>query len=113
MHIKKKKMGKVREISGAELKALQAAGKKIVCDFWAAWCGPCRMLAPVIDTASEEFGDKAVFVKVDIDENPELSMRYGIMSIPLVSVFKNGAMSGKSLGYMSKTEAFSFLKENL
>ena len=71
------------------------------------------MLAPVIDTASEEFGDKAVFVKVDIDENPELSMRYGIMSIPLVGVFKNGAMSGKSLGYMSKTEAFSFLKENL
>ena len=103
----------VTQINTTEFDELINSGKTVVCDFFANWCGPCRMLAPVIDAASEEFGDKAVFVKVDIDENPELSMRYGIMSIPLVSVFKNGAMSGKSLGYMSKTEAFSFLKENL
>ena len=71
------------------------------------------MLAPVIDGLSQSFGDKAVFVKVDVDENAELSVRYGIMSIPLVAIFKNGELAAKSLGYISKTEAEKFLNDNL
>lgn len=87
--------------------------KPVVCDFFATWCGPCKMLAPVMEKMEEEYGDKAEFVKVDIDENMPLSARYGIMSIPLVAVFKNGEMTAKSLGYMSKSEMSEFLKENL
>ncbi len=73
----------------------------------------CRMLAPVMDEVSEKYGDKAEFVKVDIDKNPELAARFGIMSIPLVAVFKNGEEAAKSVGYMSKSEADEFIKENL
>ncbi len=92
---------------------LIAGGKTVVCDFFATWCQPCRMLAPVMDKCSEKFADKAVFVKVDIDENMELAARYGIMSIPLVGVFKGGEMVNKSLGYMSQSQADEFFDENL
>ena len=85
----------------------------VVCDFFATWCGPCRMLAPVMEEMSKEFEGKAVFVKVDVDENPELARRYGIMSIPLVVVFKNGEEAAKSLGYTSKEETRQFLQDNL
>ena len=57
----------VKEIDGAQLKELLAAGKTVVCDFWASWCGPCRMLAPVMDEVAKEFSDKAEFVKIDVD----------------------------------------------
>lgn len=87
--------------------------KPVVCDFFATWCGPCKMLAPVMEKMEEEFGDKAEFIKVDIDENMPLAARYGIMSIPLVAVFKNGEMTAKSLGYMSKSEMSEFLSKNL
>lgn len=87
--------------------------KPVVCDFFATWCGPCKMLAPVMEKMEEEFGDKAEFIKVDIDENMPLAARYGIMSIPLVAVFKNGEMTAKSLGYMSKSETSEFLSKNL
>ena len=87
--------------------------KPVVCDFFATWCGPCKMLAPVMEEVSKDFEDKAVFVKVDVDENAELSIRYGIMSIPLVVIFKNGEVVAKSLGYTSKSETEEFLKNNL
>lgn len=87
--------------------------KKVVCDFYATWCGPCKMLAPVMEKVSEKYADKATFVKVDIDENMELAARYGIMSIPLVAVFENGELKDKSLGYMSQTEAEQFLDNKL
>lgn len=87
--------------------------KPVVCDFYATWCGPCKMLAPVMEKCSEAFSDRAVFVKVDIDQNFELAARYGIMSIPLVGVFKGGEMVDKSLGYTSQTETEEFLSAAL
>ena len=101
------------ELNTEKFDELIKGEKPVVCDFFATWCGPCKMLAPVMEKMEEEFGDKAEFVKVDIDKNMELSARYGIMSIPLVAIFKNGEMSAKSLGYMSKSEMSEFLKENL
>ncbi len=87
--------------------------KPVVCDFFASWCGPCKMLAPVMERASEEFAEKAEFIKVDTDENIELAARYGIMSIPLVIVFKNGEIAAKTLGYSTQSEMRDFLTENL
>ena len=103
----------MEQINTEKFDELLKGGKPVVCDFFATWCGPCRMLAPVIDGLSQSFGDKAVFVKVDVDENAELSVRYGIMSIPLVAIFKNGELAAKSRGYISKTEAEKFLNDNL
>ena len=87
--------------------------KPVVCDFFATWCGPCKMLGPVLEEVSKDFADKAVFVKVDVDENVELAKRYGIMSIPLVVIFKGGEVAAKSLGYTSKSETKQFLENNL
>ena len=102
----------VEQVNKEKFDELLKGDKPVVCDFFATWCGPCRMLAPVIDGLSQSFGDKAVFVKVDVDENAELSVRYGIMSIPLVAIFTNGELAAKSLGYISKTEAEKFLNDN-
>ena len=103
----------VKDINTEQFDELLKGDKTVVCDFYATWCGPCKMLAPVIDELSESYGDKAEFVKVDIDKNIELATRYGIMSIPLVGVFKNGELAEKSLGYMAKSEADEFIKNNI
>ena len=103
----------VKQVDMQEFDELIKGDKPVVCDFFATWCGPCKMLAPVMEDVSLKFEDKAVFVKVDIDENMELATRYGIMSIPLVAVFEKGEQKAKTLGYMSKTEAEEFLKNNI
>ena len=103
----------VEQINAKQFDELLKGGKPVVCDFFATWCGPCKMLAPVIDAMSEKYGDKAVFVKVDIDENIELAARYGIMSIPLVGVFKGGELVEKSLGYTSQSQTEDFLNKVL
>ena len=103
----------VKEINTEQFYELLKGERTVVCDFFAMWCGPCKMLAPVMEKCSEKYEGKAEFVKVDIDENMELSVRYGIMSIPLVAVFKGGELIEKSLGYMSQSEAEEFLNKNL
>lgn len=103
----------MQQLNTEKFDELLKGEKPVVCDFFATWCGPCKMLAPVMEQVAAENAGKAEFVKVDIDENMELAARYGIMSIPLVAVFKNGEMSAKTLGYMTKPEADEFIKENL
>ncbi len=103
----------MEKINKEKFEELLKGDKTVVCDFYADWCGPCRMLAPVLDGVSEKFGDKAVFVKVNIDDESELAVRYGIVSIPFVGVFKGGELSEKSVGYMSKSEAEDFFGEKL
>lgn len=103
----------VTEISGKELKEKIAAGGKIVCDFWASWCGPCRMLAPVMDSVAGEMNGRAEFVKVNIDENPEIAIEYGIMSIPDVLVFEGGAIKAHNLGFVPEGSMRAFLEENI
>ena len=103
----------VDEIDVQEFDKLLTGEKPVVCDFFATWCGPCKMLAPVMDKLSESYGDKAEFVKVDIDKNFELAARYGIMSIPLVGVFKGGELSDKSLGFSPEPEMKEFIEKNV
>lgn len=103
----------VDEIDVREFDKLLSGEKPVVCDFFATWCGPCKMLGPVMDKLSESYGDKAEFVKVDIDKNFELAARYGIMSIPLVGVFKGGELSDKSLGFSPEDEMKEFIEKNV
>ncbi len=104
----------VKEVSGQELDRLVTEEKKtVVCDFWAPWCGPCRMLGPVMETLSEEFKEKAEFVKVNVDENGDLAASLGIFSIPDVYIFADGEVKTHNLGFLPEENMREFLEENL
>ena len=76
--------------------------KPVVLDFWAVWCGPCRMIGPLIEEMANEYGDKAVIGKVDVDSNNEIAMKYGIRNIPTVLFVKNGEVVDKVVGAVPK-----------
>jgi thioredoxin 1 len=76
----------------------------VVVDFFATWCGPCKMMAPAVEALAEEYDGKVKIGKIDVDENSDIAAQYGIMSIPTVIMFKNGEIAGKSIGLQSKDE---------
>lgn len=76
--------------------------KPVMVDFWAAWCGPCRMVGPIIDQISDEFEGKAVVGKLDVDANQEFAAKYGVRNIPTVLVFQNGEVVGRQVGVAQK-----------
>ena len=78
------------------------AAKPVLIDFWAPWCGPCRMAEPVLEELSETYKDKVSIVKMNVDENPGVPENYGIMSIPTTVLFKNGQEVGRQVGFAGK-----------
>ena len=101
------------QVNEEQFKKLIAGEKPVVCDFFATWCGPCKMLAPVLEEVSKEYADRAEFIKLDVDGAPALSAFYGIMSIPFVGIFKNGELTAKAIGFMPAEEVKQFLDANL
>lgn len=85
----------------------------VVVDFWATWCGPCRMLSPIMEEVSDEFNGKVKFVKINVDENPDLAQKYNIASIPTVMVFKDGNVKQNMIGFRPKDEIIKILNENI
>ena len=87
--------------------------KAILVDFWAEWCGPCKMIAPLLDDAAEDYADRMTVVKLNIDENPNTPNKFGIRSIPTLMLFKDGNVQGQKVGAMSKKQLTEFLETNL
>ncbi len=104
-------MGSVSPVSDAEFEAqVLKSDRPVLVDFWAPWCAPCRMIAPVVDELAAELGEKVSFRKMDIDQNPQTAMSLGIMSIPTVIVFKDGKATERAVGYRSTLKVDLSLK---
>src|ERR1700740_1285972 len=93
-------VGKVSD-ANFDAEVLKANGPVVV-DFWAEWCGPCRMIAPALEEIAPALGDKVKIVKLNVDENPHTAQKYGIMSIPTLMIFKNGEMAARQIGAAPK-----------
>ncbi|MEA2935094.1 MAG: thioredoxin 1 [Variibacter sp.] len=95
----------VGKVSDATFEAeVLKASETVVVDFWAEWCGPCRMIAPALEEIAGTVGDKVKIVKLNVDENPATASKYGIMSIPTLMMFKNGELASRQVGAAPKAK---------
>ena len=103
-------MGKTIEVTDDTFESIIADNKLVLVDFWAPWCGPCRMVAPVLDEIAGEHGDKVTIVKVNTDENQAVASKHGIMSIPTMMLFKDGEKIDQMVGALPKPQIMAKLE---
>jgi thioredoxin 1 len=95
-----------------EKEVLQSS-QTVLVDFYADWCGPCRAIAPIVEEIARELSDRLKVVKLDVDQNPQTAMQYGVQSIPTLIIFKNGKEVERLIGYMSKAKLMSKIEPHL
>ena len=83
----------------------------VLVDFWAEWCGPCKMIAPILDEIAKEYGEKLKICKIDVDSNPEIAPKFGIRGIPTLIMFKDGNAESTKVGAVSKSQLIEFVDE--
>ncbi|MDD5697551.1 MAG: thioredoxin [Victivallaceae bacterium] len=102
-------MSEVKHLNSADFAEVTSKGLVLI-DFWASWCGPCRMLGPILEQVAEEMGDQAVIAKVNIEEEQELAAQYGVRSIPAIFILKDGKVVKDFVGLKDKSTLVSALK---
>ena len=98
--------------AGFEQDVLESA-KPVLVDYWAEWCGPCKMIAPILEDIAEEYDGRVTIAKLNIDENPATPPKYGIRGIPTLMLFRNGAVEATKVGALSKSQLAAFLDSNI
>ena len=100
-------------INDANIAEVLASCKPVVIDFWATWCGPCRVLGPTVEEVAEEYADKAIVAKCNVDDCEDISMKYGIRNIPTLVFIKNGEVVDRTVGVVSKQDIVSRIEKLL
>lgn len=101
------------QMTGANFDQITGGEKPVLVDFWAPWCGPCRMIAPVIEEIAAEFEGKAIVAKVNVDDEPALAQRFGVMSIPTLVILKGGKVVEQAVGARGKADVAAMLARHL
>lgn len=103
----------VDNISAEQFEKELKGNKNLIVDFWAPWCGPCRMIAPLLENVEKKMGDKVKIVKINVDESRNVALKYNIMSIPTVIFFKEGEIKDKFLGILPEPKIEEFITKNI
>ena len=104
----------IKHVSDATFEAdVLNAGKPVLVDYWAEWCGPCKMIAPILDEVAGTYGDKLQIAKMNVDENRDIPAKFGIRGIPTLMLFKNGELAATKVGAMSKAQLTAFIDQQL
>lgn len=106
-------MADIKQITPENFDAVVNDSLPVLVDFWAPWCGPCRSLSPIVDELADELAGKLVVAKCNVDDNQDLAMKFGVMSIPTLIVFKNGEEVDRSVGALPKARLQALLKKHL
>ena len=106
-------MSNTIELNKENFTEMVGSNKPVLVDYWAEWCGPCKMVAPILEEVASDMSDKLTVGKVDVDENQELAAQLNIMSIPTLVLFKDGEIVDQAIGALSKSQLLSFLEQHL
>ena len=104
----------IKHISDASFESdVLKSGKPVLVDYWAEWCGPCKMIAPILDEVAATYGDKLTIAKMNVDENRDIPAKFGIRGIPTLMLFKDGQLAATKVGAMSKAQLTAFIDQQL